>query len=121
MKWFTHIIWGAFFPILLGVGVREAVALAVAHTVLTDVFGHVRQGPIIRRAPYHDGLSLFLGFVIALAMHNPVYLWLGAIHVVLDWLSPGWLGVNFWYSLAWAMVPAIILYMIGVDLSYALK
>jgi len=114
VKWFTHIIWGAFFPILMGAKVEEAVAMAVAHTVLTDVFGHARQGPIIRRTSYHDVLSLLLGFSITLFTHNPVYLWLGVIHVVLDWLSPGRLGVSFLYSLIWALIPAIILYMLGV-------
>jgi hypothetical protein len=114
MKWFTHIIWGAFFPVLLGANEYEAVSLAVVHTVLTDSLGHVRHGPYVRRAPYHDGLSLFLGIMIALIMHNPLYLWFGAIHVVLDWLSPGWLGVSFLYSLVWASVPAIILYIFGV-------
>jgi hypothetical protein len=114
MKWFTHIIWGAFFPILMGVNVNEAVALAAAHTVLTDVFGHVRHGPIIRRASYHDALSILLGFSIALFMHNPLYLWLGVIHMVLDFLSPGRLGVSYLYSLMWALVPAIILYIFGV-------
>jgi hypothetical protein len=116
MKWFTHIIWGAFLPILVGVKIEEAVSLAVAHTVLTDVLGHVRRGPYVRRAPYHDALSIFLGFVFAIIMHNPLYLWLGAIHVVLDWLSPGRLGVSYLYSLVWAMVPAIILYILGVRL-----
>jgi hypothetical protein len=116
MKWFTHIIWGAFFPILLGVNIQEAVSLSVLHTVLTDVLGHEKSGPIIRRASYHDALSLILGFVIAFAMNNPLYLWLGAIHVVLDWLSPGRLGVNYLYSLVWAMVPVIILYTFGVQL-----
>jgi hypothetical protein len=116
MKWFTHIIWGAFFPVLMGIDVREAVSLAVVHTVLTDVFGHERRGVYIRRASYHDALSLSLGFMIALIMHNPVYLWLGAIHVFLDWLSPGRLGVSYLYSLIWAMVPAIILYIFGVHL-----
>ena len=100
----------------MGVKVDKAVALAVAHTVLTDVSGHVRQGPIIRRASYHDVLSLLLGFAIALFTHNPVYLWLGAIHVVLDWLSPGRLGANYLYSLIWALPPAIILYIYGVKL-----
>jgi hypothetical protein len=114
MKWFTHIIWGAFLPILAGVKVEEAVSLAVAHTVLTDVLGHVRRGPIVRRAPYHDALSLFLGFVFAVIMQNPVFVWLGAIHVVLDFLSPGRLGASFLYSLVWASVPAIILYIFGV-------
>jgi hypothetical protein len=114
MKWFTHIIWGAFFPIIMGVNVHEAVSLAVVHTVLTDLLGHVRRGIYIRRAPYHDALSLFLGFVIALVMRNPLYLWLGAIHVVLDWLSPGRLGANYLYSLMWAAVPAIILYIFGI-------
>jgi hypothetical protein len=114
MKWFTHIIWGAFFPVLMGVNVNEAASLAVVHTVLTDVFGHVRHGPYIRRAPYHDALSLSLGFVTAWFMHNPVYLWLGAIHVLLDILSPGRLGVSYLYSLLWALVPAIILYIFGV-------
>jgi hypothetical protein len=114
MKWFTHIIWGAFFPILTGVDVGEAVSLAVVHTVLTDVFGHERRGGYIRRASYHDALSLSLGFMIALIMHNPVYMWLGAIHTLLDWLSPGRLGVSYLYSLIWAMVPAIILYIFGV-------
>jgi hypothetical protein len=114
MKWFTHIIWGAFFPVLMGVNVYEAVSLAVAHTVLTDVFGHERRG-YVRRASYHDGLSLFLAFAIALIMHNPLYLWLGAIHVVLDWLSPGRLGVSYLYSLVWAFIPAIILYILGVN------
>jgi hypothetical protein len=116
MKWFTHIIWGAFLPILAGVKAEEAVSLSVAHTVLTDILGHVRRGPIIRRASYHDALSLFLGFVFAVFMQNPIYLWLGAIHVVLDFLSPGRLGVSYLYSLIWAMVPAIILYMLGVRL-----
>jgi hypothetical protein len=116
MKWFTHIIWGAFFPVLLGVNEYEAVSLAVVHTVLTDVLGHERHGYYVRRAFYHDGLSLFFGFMIALIMRNPVYLWLGAIHVVLDWLSPGRLGVSYLYSLLWAMVPAIILYIYGVQL-----
>jgi len=116
MKWFTHIIWGAFFPILLGADVREAVSLAVAHTVLTDVLGHERRGPYIARSSYHDALSLILGFGIALFMQNPLYLWLGAIHVVLDWLSPGRLGVSFTYSLIWALIPAIILYIVGVQL-----
>jgi len=100
----------------MGVKVDEAAALAVAHTVLTDIFGHVRRGPIIRRASYHDVLSLLLGFAIALFTHNPVYLWLGTIHVVLDWLSPGRLGANFLYSLIWALPPAIILYIYGVKL-----
>jgi len=94
MKWFTHIIWGAFLPVALGADVREAASLAVVHTVLTDVLGHERRGVYIRRASYHDALSLLLGIGIALAMNNPLYLWLGAIHVVLDWLSPGRLGVN---------------------------
>lgn len=114
MKWFTHIIWGAFFPVLFGVNVQEAVSLAVFHTVLTDSLGHERRGHYIRRAPYHDALSLFLGFLIAVIMHNPLYLWLGVIHVVLDFLSPGWLGASYLYSLAWALVPAIILYIFGV-------
>ncbi len=116
MKWFTHIIWGAFFPFLFGVDVHEAVSLAVIHTVLTDSLAHERHGHYVRRASYHDALSLFLGFVIALVMHNPLYLWLGAIHVVLDWLSPGWLGVNFLYSFVWAIVPALILYTHGIHL-----
>ncbi len=116
MKWFTHIIWGAFFPVLMGVDVHEAVSLAVVHTVLTDVLGHVGRGPYIRRASYHDALALFFGFVIALIMRNPLYLWLGAIHVVLDYLSPGRLGVSYLYSLIWAMIPALILYMLGVRL-----
>jgi len=116
MKWFTHIIWGAFLPILVGVKVEEAVSLAVVHTVLTDVLGHERRGPIIRRAPYHDALSLILGFMIAAFMGNPIYLWLGAIHVFLDFLSPGRLGVSYFYSLVWAMVPALILYIYGVKL-----
>jgi len=116
MKWFTHIIWGAFFPVLLGANVNEAVSLAVIHTVLTDSLGHVRRGPYIRRASYHDALSLFLGVVIALIMRNPLYLWLGAIHVLLDWLSPGRLGASYLYSLMWAAVPAIILYIFGVHL-----
>ena len=114
MKWFTHVIWGAFFPVLMGVDVYEAASLAVVHTVLTDVLGHERRGYVIRRASFHDALSLFLGFAIAVAMHNPVYLWLGAIHIVLDWLSPGRLGVSFLYSLIWAAVPAIILYTLGI-------
>lgn len=116
MKWFTHIIWGAFLPVALGVDVREAVSLAVAHTVLTDVLGHERRGVYIRRASYHDALSLALGFLIALVMRNPLYIWLGVIHVLLDKLSPGRLGVSYLYSLIWAMVPVIILYMLGVKL-----
>ncbi|CAG25637.1 hypothetical protein PyrSV_gp18 [Pyrobaculum spherical virus] len=116
MKWFTHIIWGAFFPILLGVDVREAVSLAVFHTVLTDTLGHVGHGPYVRRASYHDVLSLFFGIMIAAMMHNLAYLWLGAIHVVLDKLSPGRLGVSYLYSLVWAIIPAIILYILGVHL-----
>jgi hypothetical protein len=114
MKWFTHIIWGAFLPVLWGVKVDEAVALAVVHTVLTDVFGHVRRGVYIRRAPHHDILSLVLGFVIAWFMNNPVYLWLGVIHTLLDWLSPGRLGISYLYSLIWALIPTIILYLSGV-------
>jgi hypothetical protein len=114
MKWFAHIIWGAFFPILMGVDVSEAVSLAVAHTVLTDVLGHEKHGVYTRRASYHDALSLTLGFIIAMLMQNPFYLWLGAIHVVLDWLSPGRLGVNYLYSLIWASIPAIILYIFGI-------
>ncbi len=116
MKWFTHIIWGAFFPVLMGVNVYEAASMATIHTVLTDVLGHEKRGYIIRRASYHDYLSLFLGFVIALIMQNPVYLWLGAIHVVLDWLSPGRLGVSYLYSLFWAAIPALILYIFGIRL-----
>jgi hypothetical protein len=114
MKWFTHIIWGAFFPIVMGVNAHEAVSLAVVHTVLTDVLGHEKHGYITRRTSYHDYLSLFLGFVIMLITQNPVYLWLGAIHVILDWLSPGKLGVSYPYSLMWAMVPAIILYILDI-------
>ena len=114
MKWFTHIIWGAFFPILIGADVREAVSFAVAHTVLTDVLGHEKHGSYIRRASYHDTLSLALGFLIAFLTHNPAYLWLGVIHVVLDWLSPGRLGANFLYSLIWALIPTMILYMLGI-------
>jgi hypothetical protein len=116
MKWFTHIIWGAFFPILMGVKAGEAVAWAVVHTVLTDVLGHEKRGLYIRRASYHDGLSLILGVVIALITGNLVYLWLGAIHVFLDWLSPGRLGVSYLYSLIWALIPAIILYTLGVHI-----
>jgi hypothetical protein len=116
MKWFTHIIWGAFYPILMGAEVREAISLAVVHTVLTDVLGHEKHGVYIRRASYHNALSLVLGFVIALIMQNPVYLWLGTIHVILDWLSPGKLGVSYLYSLIWASIPALILYMYGVRL-----
>jgi hypothetical protein len=98
----------------LGINVHEAVSLAVIHTVLTDTLAHERHGPYIRRTPYHDALSLFLGFLIALIMNNPIYTWLGAIHVVLDWLSPGWLGANYLYSLVWAIMPALILYTLGV-------
>jgi hypothetical protein len=116
MKWFTHVIWGAFFPTVLGANVYEAASLALVHTVLTDSLGHVRRGIYIRRAPYHDALSIALGFLIAFIMHNPLYLWLGAIHVVLDWLSPGRLGVSYIYSLIWALIPALILYIYGVRL-----
>jgi hypothetical protein len=116
VKWFTHIIWGAFLPTLIGADVREAVSLAVVHTVLTDVLGHERRGPYIRRTSYHDALSLVLGFFIAFLMQNPAYLWLGVIHVVLDWLSPGRLGISFLYSLIWALIPAIILYTLGVHI-----
>jgi len=116
MKWFTHIIWGAFFPVLFGVNVYEAASLAVFHTVLTDSLGHVRHGPYVRRASYHDVLSLFFGLMIAAIMHNLIYIWLGVIHIVLDWLSPGRLGVSYLYSLVWALIPAIILYILGVHL-----
>lgn len=101
---------------MLGANVYEAASLALVHTVLTDSLGHVRRGPYIRRAPYHDALSIALGFLFAFIMHNPLYLWLGAIHVVLDWLSPGRLGVSYIYSLIWALIPALILYIHGVRL-----
>jgi hypothetical protein len=100
----------------MGVDMGEAVSLAVVHTVLTDVLGHERRGFYVRRASYHDGLSLFFGFAVAFIMQNPVYLWLGAIHVILDWLSPGKLGVSYLYSLIWASIPALILYIYGVRL-----
>jgi hypothetical protein len=41
---------------------------------------------------------------------SPVYLWLGVIHIVLDRLSPGRLGVSFTYSLVWTLA-ALILYI----------
>lgn len=116
MKWFTHIIWGALLPVLSGVNVYEAVSLALIHTVLTDTMGHVRHGHYIRRSRYHDALSLFFGVMIAAIMRNLVYIWLGVIHVVLDWLSPGRLGVSFLYSLIWASIPALILYIVGIHL-----
>ncbi len=98
----------------MGAEISEAITLSVVHTVLTDVLGHEKHGVYVRRASYHDTLSLALGFMIALFTQNPLYLWLGAIHVMLDWLSPGRLGVNYLYSLMWAAVPAIILYIFGV-------
>jgi hypothetical protein len=100
----------------MGVSVHEAASFATIHTVLTDVLGHEKHGYITRRSAYHDYISLFLGLVIALITQNPVYLWLGAIHVILDWLSPGKLGVSYPYSLMWAMVPAIILYTLGISI-----
>jgi hypothetical protein len=104
MKWFAHVTWGALFPCLWRPP-YEAAFYALAHTVLTDTLGH--HG--LRRSAYHDVLSMVFAIIIATSV-SPVYLWLGVIHIVLDRLSPGRLGVSFTYSLVWTLV-ALILYI----------
>ncbi len=106
MKWVTHILWGAAVLRLLGVDLYVAAAAAALHTVVTDVFGH--SG--LRRSKYHDFISLLTGAVIAIYLHNPVYMLLGVVHILLDWVSPGRLAVSWSYNVLWSM-PAVLILM----------
>lgn len=97
MKWVTHIVWGAAVLRFFGAGLPTAFALASLHTVFTDVLGH--RG--LRRAWYHDILSIIIGILLGLyvGLPMPASLALGLTHVVLDWISPGRLAVSWLYNL----------------------
>ena len=105
MKWFTHILWGVALLAVLGVDVSAAAVAASVHTVATDALGH--RG--LRRSKYHDIISILAAVVISAYLHNVAFLVLGAVHILLDWASPGRLAVNWMYNLIWSIPPALIL------------
>ena len=105
MRWATHIIWGAAALSLFGVNLYEAAAYSSLHTVVTDVLGH--SG--LRRNKMHDLISLLTAVVISAYLHNPAYIALGAVHVILDMLSPGRLAVSVPYNVLWGIPPALII------------
>jgi len=109
VKWFTHVLWGAMVPLLFSVyDERVVFSAAFLHTAAVDILGHERRGPIVRRSWYHDMLSIFLAVPIAVALKDWTFLWLGVAHVLLDWLSPGRLGVSWAWSALWALIGVII-------------
>jgi hypothetical protein len=91
--------------VALGVDVPTAAATASLHTVVTDVMGH--RG--LRRSKYHDVISIVVAVVISAYLHNVAFLVLGAIHILLDWASPGRLAVNWMYNLLWSLPPTLLL------------
>jgi hypothetical protein len=105
VKWVTHILWGAALLGLLGVDLYAAAAAAGIHTIVTDVLGH--SG--LRRNRYHDLIAVAAAAAAAAYMHNPVYILLGLIHILLDWASPGKLAVSWPYNVLWSIPPALIL------------
>ena len=105
MRWATHIIWGAAVLSLFGVNLYDAAAYSSLHTAVTDVLGH--SG--LRRNKMHDLISLLTAVVISAYMHNPAYIALGAVHIILDILSPGRLAVNVPYNVLWSIPPALII------------
>lgn len=105
MKWFTHVLWGVALLATLGVDITVSVFAASLHTAATDMLGH--QG--LRRSKYHDVISIVVAVVISAYLHNVAFLVLGAIHILLDWISPGRLAVSWMYNLLWSLPPALIL------------
>jgi hypothetical protein len=105
VRWATHIIWGAAALSLFGVNLYDAAAYSSLHTAVTDVLGH--SG--LRRNKYHDLISLLTAVVISAYMHNPAYIALGAVHIILDILSPGRLAVSVPYNILWSIPPALII------------
>lgn len=104
MKWITHILYGVLIGEYLGIPLSNSLPLSVTHTVLTDLLGH--HG--LRRAPWHDFLSLALG--VLLSMNNLIYgIALGLTHILLDIISPGRLAVSLWYNLPFIAVAAFLL------------
>lgn len=108
MKWITHILYGVLIGEYLGVPLSNSLPLSVTHTVLTDLLGH--RG--LRRAPWHDPLSLALG--VLLSIDNLIYgIALGLTHILLDFISPGRLAVSLWYNLPF--ITAAI-FLLGINL-----
>ena len=105
MKWATHILWGIAVLALLRVDLPLAAAASAVHTVITDVLGH--SG--LRRSKYHDLISIVAAAALAAYLHSPAYLVLGALHVLLDWASPGRLAVSWLYNMLWSLPPALII------------
>jgi len=107
VKWVTHILWGVAALSLLHVNLYEAAAYSSLHTVVTDTLGHTG----LRRNKIHDVVSLLVGVVISAYLHNPAYVILGIVHIILDLLSPGRLAVDMAYNILWSIpASAIILY-----------
>lgn len=110
MKWITHILYGVLIGEYLGVPLSNSLPLSVTHTVLTDLLGH--RG--LRRAPWHDFLSLALGVLLSLSMDNLIYgIALGLTHILLDIISPGRLAVSLWYNLPFV---AAAIFLLGIIL-----
>jgi hypothetical protein len=105
VRWATHIIWGAAALSLFGVNLYDAAAYSSLHTAVTDVLGH--SG--LRRSKYHDLISLLTAVVISAYIHSPAYIALGAVHIILDILSPGRLAVSVPYNILWSIPPALII------------
>lgn len=105
MKWVTHIIWGVAVLSLFGVNLYDAAAYSSLHTAVTDVLGHTG----LRRNKMHDLISLLTAVVISAYMHNPAYIALGAVHIVLDLMSPGKLAVSMLYNALWSIPPALVI------------
>jgi len=105
MKWVTHILWGVAVLMLFRIDMAVAVAASAIHTAATDILGH--SG--LRRNKYHDLISIAAAAALAAYLHNPAYLALGPLHVLLDWISPGRLAVDWLYNAAWSLPPALII------------
>ena len=105
MKWVTHILWGVAALSLLHVDLYEAAAYSSLHTVVTDVLGHTG----LRRNKIHDIVSLLVGVVISVYLHNPAYMALGLVHIILDLLAPGRLAVDMAYNILWSIPASVII------------
>ena len=90
---------------LFRIDMAAAAAASAVHTAATDVLGH--SG--LWRNRYHDLVSMAAAAALAAYLHNPVYIALGVLHVLLDWISPGRLAVDWLYNAAWSLPPALII------------
>ena len=108
MKWTTHILWGIAVLSILHADLPTAAAAAAVHTAVTDTLGH--KG--LRRNKYHDLISILTSVVIFVYLHNPAYLTLGVIHILLDAVSHGKLAVSWAYNAIWSLPAALLIALV---------